>query len=87
MLAWYADLDAVALPGVDRPDQYDLWPTPWAPKALFVRPRRSGPTATVDRFCAERGGENVVSEYNPDGSVIDRWQVYEVGRCGPESER
>jgi hypothetical protein len=83
LLAWYADLEAVALPGVDRPDQYDLWPTPWAEKALFVRQRRSGVSATVDAFCGERGGENVVSEYNADGSVIDRWQVYEVGDCRP----
>jgi 4-amino-4-deoxy-L-arabinose transferase-like glycosyltransferase len=86
LLAWYADLDAVALPGVDRPDQYDLWPTPWAAHALFVRQRRGGLEATVDAFCADRGGENVVSEYNADGSVIERWQVYEVRRCGPRAE-
>lgn len=87
VIAWYAGVEAVALPGVDRPDQYDLWPTPWAERALFVRQRRSGLEATVDRFCAERGGENVVSEYNADGSVIDRWQVYEVSSCEPEGNR
>lgn len=84
VISWYAGIEAVALPGVDRPDQYDLWPTPWADRALFVRQRRSGLEATVDAFCAERGGENVVSEYNADGSVIDRWQVYEVRSCGPD---
>jgi 4-amino-4-deoxy-L-arabinose transferase-like glycosyltransferase len=84
VISWYAGIEAVALPGVDRRDQFDLWPTPWAERALFVRQRRSGLDAVVDRFCSDRGGENVVTEFNADGSVIDRWQVYEVSGCGPE---
>ncbi len=81
LLAWYGDLEAYALPGVDRPDQYDLWPIRWSDKALFVREWRGGPSATVDAFCSERGGANVVSENEIDGSPIQRWQIYEVSGC------
>ena len=83
ILAYYGGIEAYALPGVDRPDQYDLWPIRWSDKALFVRTFKSGPSATVDRFCSERTGANVVTEANADGSPIERWQVYEVGDCHP----
>ncbi|GDX81041.1 glycosyl transferase [Deltaproteobacteria bacterium] len=85
LLAYYGDLEAYALPGVDRPDQYDLWPIRWSEHALFVRTMKSGPSATVDDFCAERGGANVVTEANPDGSPIERWQVYEVHDCAAKT--
>lgn len=88
ILRWYTGLEAVALPGVDRPDQYDLWPTPWAEHALFVRPWRSGSTLSTDTFCADHGPPNTVSE--PERVVegaatgVRRWQVYEVFDChGP----
>lgn len=87
-LAYYRDVEAYALPGVDRPDQYDLWPIRWGSPALFVRPYRSGLHLNSDAFCPEHGipdvddgGGHVVTE--PDGQ---RWQVYVVGGCGPGAE-
>lgn len=84
LIEYYAGVPALALPGGSRPTQSDLSPFPDAEHALFVRPYRSGPTLPSDRFCADHGGANVVTEHNADGSVIDRWQVYEVEGCrGP----
>lgn len=87
VIRWYTGLDAVALPGVDRPDQYDLWPTPWAARALFVRPFRSGPALSSDPFCADHGPPNVVTEAERvvagEATGQRRWQVYEVTDCGP----
>ncbi len=87
VITWYTGIDAAALPGVDRPDQYDLWPTPWADAALFVRPFRSGPTLSTDAFCRDHGPPNVVSEPERvvDGAALGtrRWQVYEVQGCTP----
>lgn len=77
VIRFYTGLDARALPGVDRPDQYDLWPVHWADRALFVRPAKSGEATHVDRFCRERGDAHLVVE------GARRWQVYPVGRCGP----
>lgn len=81
LLRYYAGVDATALPGVDRPDQYDLWPTPWAEHALFVRPFKSGATLASDPFCADHGPANVVTEHDVTGAVLERWQVYEVTGC------
>lgn len=83
MISFYGGVETYALPGVDRADQYDLWPTRWASPALFVRTFKGGPSTAVDPFCPERGGGNVVSEYTADGKVLQRWQVYEVSGCGP----
>ncbi len=82
LLCFYG-VEAYALP-VDRMDQFDLWPVRWAPAALFVRPWRGASTVSVDAFCADRGGPNVVSQFNADGSLYARWQVYEVSGCRPE---
>ncbi len=81
MISFYGGLEAYALPGVDRPDQYDYWPVRWAKHALFVREYRSGLAATVDDFCADRQGGDVVREGQ------SRWQVYEVRDCGPAELR
>ncbi len=81
ILQYYEGLDARALPGVDRTDQFDLWPARWAEQALYVRPWRGGNSATIDPFCDWRSGANDVAERNADGSLIDRWQVYEVRDC------
>jgi len=87
IVAFYTGLEAVALPGVDRPDQYDLWPTPWAERGLYVRPFRSGDTWNVDAFCTRVGDASVVSE--PERVVAGeatgrrRWQVVEVTGCSP----
>ncbi len=80
-LRYHAGIDAYALPGAGRPDQFDLWAAPDAERALFVRPWRGGPTLPTDVVCAERGSPNVVTARAADGSPVDRWQVYEVGRC------
>lgn len=81
LIRFYAGVDAYALPGVARPDQFDLWGAPDAETALFVRPWRSGPTLPTDARCATRGGVNVVSENDAAGFPMARWQVYEVGGC------
>lgn len=75
VIHYYAGLDAHALPGVDRPDQYDLWPVRGAERALYVRPAKSGEATHVDRLCAGRSGPNLVAE------GARRWQVYEVWGC------
>lgn len=82
-VSYYRGVEAYALPGVDRPDQYDLWPIRWASPALFVRPFRSGTHLNSDEFCPDRGfpglddgGGHVVTE--PSG---ERWQVYVVSGC------
>jgi 4-amino-4-deoxy-L-arabinose transferase-like glycosyltransferase len=84
MIAFYGGVEAYALPGVDRADQYDAWPIRWATPALFVRPFRGGPSTVADPFCADRSGPNVVSEYNAQGEPLARWQVYEVYDCKPK---
>jgi hypothetical protein len=81
LIQYYEGLEAYALPGVARTDQYDLWPTRWADKALFVRRARSGPGLPTDRFCVDRGSPNVISERDATGAPIERWQVVEVGGC------
>jgi hypothetical protein len=85
LLAWYRGLEAYALPGVDRTDQFDLWPVRWADHALFVRPFKGGNRVVVEEFCKERSAPNVVSQNNIDGSLFARWQVYEVHGCGRKS--
>lgn len=82
LIRYHEGLETYALPGVGRPDQYDLWPTRWAPDALFVRVARPGDRLPSDPFCPERGPQNVVTERDPGGAVLDRWQVYEVHGCG-----
>jgi hypothetical protein len=87
LLSFYEGIEAYALPKTDRPDQYDLWPVRWpteGEKALFVRPWKGGPTATVDAFCLQRGPANVVSEHDASGNATMRWQVYEVSGCGSQ---
>jgi 4-amino-4-deoxy-L-arabinose transferase-like glycosyltransferase len=80
VIRFYEGLETYALPGAGRADQYDLWPVRWA-DGLFVRPARGGDATAVDPYCDERGPANLVTERNPDGSVFDRWQVYEVHGC------
>ena len=84
LIQYYEGLDAYALPGVARMDQFDLWPTPWADRALFVRRWRSGDTMPSDAFCAERGEREAATERAEDGTPIERWQVAVVTGCGPK---
>ena len=84
LIRYYEGLDAYALPGVARMDQFDLWPTPWADRALFVRRWRSGDTMPSDAFCAERGEREAATERAEDGTPIERWQVAVVTGCGPK---
>lgn len=81
LLRYYAGVPATTVPETDRVDQFDLWPRPDASEGLFVRPHRSGSTLVTDRFCADHGPANVVTEHDVDGTVLDRWQVYEVRAC------
>ncbi len=88
MLRYYAGIDAWALPGVGRPDQFDLWAAsaggvPAAETALFVRPWRSGRALPTDAFCARSGERHEVVEYGPNGAVSGRWEVVEVSGCRP----
>ncbi len=71
LIAYHGGVESFVLPG------------PAAEHALFVRPWSGGPTTAAESFCAERGGPNVVSEYNEDGTALERWQVYEVWGCDP----
>lgn len=84
LLSYYAGLEAYALPGVDRIDQYDLWPVRWSERALFVRPYKSGLTLSSDPFCPDHSGANVVTERDATGAPLQRWQVYEVFGCQPQ---
>ncbi len=83
VLRYYQGLRAYALPGVGRPDQFDLWYTPAADRAIFVRPWRGGPTLPTDDVCVERGTANAVVERDADGLPLARWQVVEVTGCTP----
>jgi hypothetical protein len=88
MLRYHEGLDAWALPGVGRPDQFDIWAAagggvPAAEAALFVRPWRSGPALPTDSVCARTGARHEVVEYGPNGEVSGRWQVVEVYGCRP----
>lgn len=85
LIRFYEGLETHALPGVGRVDQYDLWPTPWADRALFVRRWRGGDGMPSDRFCADRGEREVATERDLDGQPIERWQVAVVTGCGPEA--
>ncbi len=82
LLRYYRGIEAYALPGVDRADQFDLWPIRWSEHALFVRPWRGSPSIIAEKFCERRGSPNVVTQRNIDGSVFSRWQVFEVWDCG-----
>jgi 4-amino-4-deoxy-L-arabinose transferase-like glycosyltransferase len=83
VIRYYQGLEAYALPGVGRADQYDLWPTPWSGHALVVRPWRGGDGMPTDRFCADRGEREVVTERS-DTEILGRWQVAEVWGCAAE---
>ncbi len=84
LIRYYEGLETYALPGVARMDQYDLWPTRWADRALFVRRWRGGDAMPSDRFCADRGEREVATERDEAGQPIERWQVAVVTGCGPE---
>ncbi|MSQ02291.1 MAG: hypothetical protein EXR71_10445 [Myxococcales bacterium] len=71
LIAYHGGVESFVLPG------------PAADHALFVRPWAGGPSTAADAYCANRGGPNVVSEYNADGTPLDRWQVYELWGCNP----
>lgn len=81
LLRFHRGLAAYALPGVGRPDQFDLWEVPDAEGALFVRPWRGGPSLPTDAVCAERGPSNDVAQRDAEGNLVARWQVVEVGGC------
>lgn len=86
-LSWYAGLDAQALPGVDRMDQYDLWPTRWASPALFLRPYKSGVARAVDPFCRTRGAPALYPDEDGGAHLLTdragrRWQLWLVSDCG-----
>ena len=88
MLRYYEGLEAWALPGVGRPDQFDLWAVsaggvPAADEALFVRPWRSGAALPTDSFCERSGERHEVVEFGPNGDVSGRWDVVEVYGCRP----
>jgi 4-amino-4-deoxy-L-arabinose transferase-like glycosyltransferase len=87
-LIWaHEDLDAWALPGVGRPDQYDLWEAPRSAHALFVRPWRGGPDLPTDAICRDRGPSHDVVERDSEGGILRRWQVVEVYDCDPRRPR
>jgi len=71
LLRWYGGVDARVVPEGAL-----------VGAALYVRPWRGVPSTEIDARCPDRSGANVVSEYNPDGSALQRWQVYETGPCG-----
>ena len=83
LLRFHTGLDAWALPGAGRPDQFDLWTPPAAERALFVRPWRGGPALPSDAVCTDRGPSHDVLERGRAGEVVERWQVVEVGGCAP----
>ncbi len=74
-IAWYAGIDAWRHPGCGRPDQFDRWPRPLPPRALFVRPARSGPLRCAGPV---RARHTVVGQ-TLDGTVVGRWDVFEIG--------
>jgi 4-amino-4-deoxy-L-arabinose transferase-like glycosyltransferase len=84
LIRYYEGLETYALPGTGRLDQYDIWPTRWADRALFVRRWRGGDGMPSDRFCADRGEREVATERDEAGASIERWQVAVVTGCGPE---
>lgn len=86
LIRYYEGLEAYALPGVGRLDQYDLWPIRWSDRALFVRRWRSGDAMPSDPFCADRGEREVATERNALGEPLERWQVAVVSGCGPLRE-
>lgn len=81
LIRYYEGLEAYALPGVGRTDQYDLWPIRWADRALFVRRWRGGDAMPSDAFCAERGEREAATERNAAGEPVERWQVTVVTGC------
>jgi len=86
LIHFYSGIPAHALPGVARPDQYDLWPLVPADRALYVRVHRGGSTlAGVDERGYTWSDINNVTAYAPttDPTLdvpIARWNVIELRR-------
>ncbi len=86
LIHFYSGIPAHALPGVARPDQYDLWPVTLADHALFVRVRRgSGEIPALDAAGYRFDQIGTISAYAPttDPTLdrpVARWNVVEVWR-------
>lgn len=86
LIAYYGRVRAWAVPGLGRPDQYDLWPEPEPAHALFVRVWADGRPIPLEAAGYEHHGANVVTAWapTPDPLVdrpVARWQVYEVRKA------
>lgn len=89
LIHFYSGIPAHAMPGIARPDQYDLWPVSLSDHALFVRVHRGGTTMPFDDLgYTWRDINNVVAYAPTTDPVVDvpiaRWNVIEIRR--PETE-
>lgn len=84
LIHFYSGIPAHALPGVARPDQYDLWPVTLADHALFVRVRRgSHDIPILDELGYRFEQVGTISAHAPttDPMVdrpVARWNVVEI---------
>ena len=83
--AWvrfYGGVEATTVPGIGRTDQFDFWPRELADPTVFVRPARKSTQLGTDHLYLEHGAPNRVRAAR-DGTVIARWQVFEVSGLLP----
>jgi len=68
LIHYYTGIEARTLAGCGRRNQYDLWADRPPARAIFVRPRTSGPPDCVLGHWPETGPRQDVG----------RWQLFEV---------
>lgn len=91
LIHFYSGIPAHKAPGIGRPDQYDLWPTPvtdQVDRLLFVRPWRGDSSTPLDAQGWQRSAPNAVTAYaqgtDPLSAVpVARWQVFDMRRERP----
>ncbi|MEZ4319142.1 MAG: glycosyltransferase family 39 protein [Myxococcota bacterium] len=78
LIRWYTGIDARALPGCARPDQYDLWPSEVPERLLFVRPSTSGDALCTDATHPSKV-RHPLAPRDGAGRTVGRWDLFEVG--------
>lgn len=89
LIHFYSGVPAHALPGVARPDQYDLWPIALAERALYVRLWKGTPhLPRLDGLHYDWEQVFSITAYAPTTEpttdrAVARWNVAEIIRTSP----
>jgi hypothetical protein len=90
LITFYGGVPARPFPGDRRLSQYDLWPTPLADQAFFLRPWRGEDITRPEQQGYQLGeGQEIlalVEGARPDRPrAVGRWQLWRILRVPPAS--